>query len=146
MWLDTLKEYKRAKGLSSKQIAEVTNLPERTVIRIFAGETDNPYVDTIHRIAVALDTTLDQIFGDSKVVVGTKDLATLQDEVSRLTAELDMLRKENEMLKAETAMKESKIVALTAENNVLQMKLDHKEEIIRLHNYYGSVISGITKN
>ena len=29
-----------------------------------------------------------------------------------------------------------KVVALTAENDVLRLKLEHKEEIIALHNYY----------
>lgn len=146
MWLDNLKEAKSKKGMSSKKLAEVTNLPERTVIRIFSGDTDNPYVDTIHRIAVALDTTLDEIFGDSKAVVGTKDLATLQEEADKLTAELDMIRAEYELLKAEKALQDAKLVTLAAENSVLQTKLEHKEEIIRLHNYYGAVISGLTKN
>ena len=34
MWLDNLKDLKAKTGMSSKQIAEKTNLPERTVIRI----------------------------------------------------------------------------------------------------------------
>ena len=42
MWLDNLKEFKKAKGLTSKQLAEITKIPESTIKRIFAGETDNP--------------------------------------------------------------------------------------------------------
>lgn len=41
MWLDNLKELKKKAGMSSKQIAEKTNLPERTVTRIFAGEAEH---------------------------------------------------------------------------------------------------------
>lgn len=48
MWLDNLKELKKRTGMSTKQIADKTNLPERTVTRIFGGDTDNPYVDTLH--------------------------------------------------------------------------------------------------
>ena len=129
MWLDTLKELKKAKGLSSKQIAAMTNLPERTVVRIFSGETPNPYVDTLHRIAVVLDTTIDVILGDSKAVVGTQDLATLQDDVNRLTGE-------NGFLQTELAILRDKLGTLEAENAMLRLKLDHKEEIIALHNYY----------
>ena len=129
MWLDTLKELKKAKGLSSKQIAAMTNLPERTVVRIFSGETPNPYVDTLHRIAVVLDTTIDVILGDSKAVVGTQDLATLQDNVNRLTGE-------NGFLQTELAILRDKLGTLEAENAMLRLKLDHKEEIIALHNYY----------
>lgn len=135
MWLDTLKELKKAKGLSSKQIASMTSLPERTVIRIFSGDTPNPYVDTLHRIAVVLDSSLDELFGDSKAVVGTQNLATLQAEVDRMTAEFDQLRKE----KAELDVK---LVTLSAENDILRMKLEHKEEIIALHNYYNKLRSG----
>ena len=129
MWLDNLKELKKAKGMSSKQIAEQTNLPERTVSRIFSGDTDNPYVDTLRRIVAVLDGSLDDLFAESKIVVGGQDLATAQAEVERLTAETSMLSAENTVLK-------DKVTALTAENDLLRLKLEHKEEIISLHNYY----------
>ena len=138
MWLDNLKEMKKAKGLSSKQIALMTNLPERTVIRIFSGDTDNPYMDTLRRIVAVLDGSLDDLFAESKTIVGTKDLATLQAEVDRLTAENSIIAAENVILK-------DKVVTLNAEIEILRMKLEHKEEIISLHNYYKSVISGMTK-
>ena len=129
MWLDNLKELKKETGMSSKQIAEMTNLPERTVIRIFSGDTDNPYMDTIHRIVTALGGSLDMIFADTKVVVGDVSLATLQTDVERLSAELALTNAENVMLK-------DKVVTLNAENDILRLKLEHKEEIIALHNYY----------
>lgn len=131
MWLDNLKEFKKKKGLSSKQIAERSNLPERTVVRIFSGDTPNPYVDTLHRIAVVLDTSLDELFGDTKAVVGTQNLATLQEETNRLSAELDILR-------AESSVKDAKLVTLQAENDILRMKLEHKDELLALHNYYNN--------
>lgn len=136
MWLDTLKEFKKNKGISSKQIAERANLPERTVVRIFSGDTPNPYVDTLHRIAVVLDTTLDELFGDSKAVVGTQNLATLQDEVDRLTTENNTLTAELELLRAEKAVNDAKIIAANTENDILRMKLQHKEELLALHSYY----------
>ena len=36
MWLDNLKELKEKSGMTSKQIADKSRLPERTVVRIFA--------------------------------------------------------------------------------------------------------------
>lgn len=129
MWLDKLKELKKAKGMSLKQIADTTNLPERTVTRIFSGDTDNPYVDTLHRIVSVLDGSLDDVLADSKAVVGSKNLAALQAEVDRLTAEVGLLAAENAMLK-------DKVGVFTTENELLRMKLEHKEEIISLHNYY----------
>lgn len=132
MWLDNLKELKKAKGMSAKQIAEKTNLPERTVTRIFSGDTDNPYVDTLHRIVSVLGGSLDDILADTKVVVGEKTLATLQEDVEVVTAERDLLTAENAILK-------DKVAALTAENEMLKMQLNHKEEIIALHNYYNKL-------
>lgn len=129
MWLDNLKELKKEKKMSSKQIAELTNLPERTVIRIFSGDTDNPYVDTLHRIVTVLGGSLDGILADTKAVVGTTDLSTLQTEVDRLQKQLELLTAENVIL-------EGKVATLSAENDLLRLKLEHKEEIIALHNYY----------
>ena len=132
MWLDNLKELKKNKGMSVKQIAEATNLPERTVNRIFSGDTDNPYVDTLHRIVTVLGCSLDDILADTKVVLGTQNLATLQSNIDTVTAERDLLLAENTILK-------DKVSTLTAENEILKMQLMHKEEIIALHNYYNKL-------
>lgn len=132
MWLDNLKELKKAKGMSSKQIAEATNLPERTVARIFSGDTPNPYVDTLYRIVVVLGGSLDDVLSDSKAVVGSKNLIALQEEVDRLNTENATLKDENGALKDEAA-------TLRAENVMLRLKLEHKEEIIALHNYYNKL-------
>lgn len=138
MWLDNLKELKAKTGMSSKQIAEKTNLPERTVSRIFSGDTDNPYVDTLRRIVAVLGGSLDDIFAESKTVVAGQDLVALQADVERLTAENGMLSVENSVLK-------DKVASLTAESDLLRLKLEHKEEIIALHNYYKTLMSGLTK-
>lgn len=138
MWLDNLKELKKKTGMTSKQIAEKTNLPERTVIRIFSGDTDNPYVDTLRRIVAVLGGSLDDIFAESKIIVASQDLVQAQAEVDRLTAEVAMLTAENAVLK-------DKVSTLTAESDLLRLKLEHKEEIISLHNYYKALMSGLAK-
>ena len=124
MWLDNLKELKNRTSMSAKQIAEKTNLPERTVNRIFSGDTDNPYADTLHRIVTVLGGSLDDILTDSKVVVGGKDLVTLQETLDVVTAERDNAVMENATLKEEVA-------ALAAEAEVLRVQLKHKEEIMK---------------
>ena len=132
MWLDNLKELKKKAGMSSKQIAELTNLPERTVVRIFSGDTDNPYVDTLRRIVAVLNGSLDDLFAETKFVVGDKNLAMLQEEVERLKAEAVLQN-------AEVAMLKDKVATLSAENDMLRLKLEHKEEIIAIHNYYNKL-------
>lgn len=135
MWLDNIKELKKKTGMSVKQIAEKTNLPERTINRIFSGDTDNPYVDTLHRIVTVLGGSLDDILADTKVVVGDKNLAILQESIDAITAERDLIVAENAILK-------NKVTTLTNENEMLKMQLMHKEEIIALHNYYNKINKG----
>jgi hypothetical protein len=107
-------------------------LPERTVNRIFSGDTDNPYVDTLHRIVTVLGGSLDDILADTKMVVGDKNLVTLQENVDTVTAERDLIIAENAMLK-------EKVTALTSENELLKIQLMHKDELIALHNYYNKI-------
>jgi transcriptional regulator with XRE-family HTH domain len=134
MWLDNLKEMKKKSGMSSKQIAEMTNLPERTVSRIFSGDTDAPRVDTLRRIVAVLGGSLDEIFAESGSVVANTNLIALQEEVDRLNGEMILIQAENAVLK-------DKNVALSAEVDLLRLKLEHKEEIIALHNYYNKLKS-----
>lgn len=139
MWLDNLKELKKKTGMSAKQIADKTKLPERTVSRIFSGDTDNPYADTLHRIVTVLGGSLDDILADTKVVVGESNLATLQESVDVVTAERDLVTAERDLITAENAILKDKVVTLSAEIDVLKMQLKHKEEIIALHNYYNKL-------
>jgi transcriptional regulator with XRE-family HTH domain len=123
MWLDNLKNLKKQSGMSAKQIAEKTNLPERTVSRIFSGDTENPYMDTLRRIVDVLGGSLDDIFVESRVRVANTDLIALQAEYDQLQAEASDLRAENVRLKDENA-------SLTAELDRLKLTLEHEEELL----------------
>ena len=138
MWLDNLKELKKKTGMSAKQIADKTKLPERTVSRIFSGETDHPYADTLDIIVKALGYDLGDIFADTGVIVATEKLVEIKESVDVVEAERDLTIVENEMLKAKNA-------ALATEIELLKKELQHKDELLALHNYYKSVISGMSK-
>ena len=132
MWLDNLKALKKKTGMSSAQIAKGTFMPERTISRIFTGETDSPTVATLIPIINFLGGSFDEIFSDTKAIVGDKNLATLQEMVDTATAERDVVVAENAILK-------DKVTALTAENEMLKMQLMHKDELLALHNYYNKI-------
>ena len=136
MWLDILKEKRKELGYTIKHISQEAKLPERTVCRIFSGETPSPYADTLKRIADVLDLSLDEVFADSKAVVGGKHYAVLHEENETLTAEVERLNSELAILSAENTILKDKVGVITAENDILRLKLEHKEEIISLHNYY----------
>ena len=123
MWRDRILEAKKEKDIRTKTMAEFVRMPEKTVSRILSGKTQSPYVDTVIALGASVGLTPEDIFSEAGVIVGDQDLAVLQAEAERLTGELATLRNEAEKLK-------SHVSALTVENDLLRMKLDHKEELI----------------
>ena len=138
MWLDNLKELKKAKGMTSKQIADATKIPESTIKRIFSGETDDPYVSTIHRIVAVLGGSLDNILAETNAVLSTETIVEMKENVDITAAERDSIAIENEMLKTKNA-------ALTMEIELLKKELAHKEELLALHNYYKTHLERLLK-
>ena len=132
MWLENLKELKKQSKLSTKQIVDKTKLPERTVTRILAGETDHPRVDTLHLIVTALGGSLNDIFADTNVVVATETLAEVKETAEIVDAERKLVLAELEVLRAKTSAQETEIL-------LLKEQLKHKEEILALINYFAKV-------
>ena len=123
MWLDKLKDLKKRSGMSTKQIAEKTNMPERTITRIFSGETYAPGIDKLRDIVYAMGGSLDDILDESDFHLPTPlaealktENTTLQNAVNDLTAENVRLSDENVILKAEL--------------DQLRLALAHKEEML----------------
>ena len=138
MWLDNLKELKKTKGMTTKQIADATKIPESTVKRIFSGDTTDPYVTTIHRIVIALGGSLDHILAETNAVLATETVVELKESVDVTVAERDLIAVENEMLKNKNA-------ALTTEIELLKKELAHKEELLALHSYYRTHLERLYK-
>ena len=124
--------------MTSKQIADATKIPESTIKRIFAGETDDPYVSTIHRIVITLGGSLDNVLADTNAVLSTESIVELKETVDVIEAQQDCMAIENDMLKAKNA-------ALTTELELLKKELAHKEELLALHNYYKIHIEQLIK-
>lgn len=133
MWLHNLQELKKRSGKTTKQLAIETKLPERTLNRIFTGETEHPQIDTLYLVVTALGGTLNDIFADTNVVVATETLVEVKESAEVIEAERDLVLAELEMLRAKTAAQEAEIL-------LLKERLQHKEEIIALHNYYNKLI------
>lgn len=145
MWLENLIDLKKRTGMSPRQIAEKENLSEKSVNRVFSGESKNPGVDLVRRIIHALGGSWSEIFAESGAVIGSQDLATLQTQVNKLTEENELLTQSLNIANLDLSVQKDKVTALETESEMLKMQLKHKEEIIALHNYYGTVIGGITK-
>ena len=136
MLIDRLQQRRKELNYTIKYIAQESKQPERTVTRIFSGETLSPGVDTLYAIATVLELTLDELFAGTNSVVGNKHYADLIRENAEFTNEIERLNSELALINAEASVLKDKIGVLSAENDILRLKLEHKEEIIAVHNYY----------
>ena len=124
MWRDRILEAKAAKNITTKSMAEYAGLTEKTVKRILTDKTQAPYVDNVIILGASVGLSPREIFSETGVIVGDQDIAVLQADVERLTNELLTLTADAEGLK-------SQISALTVENDLLRLKLEHKEELVK---------------
>lgn len=131
-WLINLDEHRVKANMSINEVAEKSGVSEKSVRRLFAGEGKNPGVEPTRRIIRAIGCTINEIFEESGAVIGGQDLVTLQAKVDELNAQILMIQAENNVLK-------SKADALSSENDMLRLKLEHKEELLALHNYYNKI-------
>jgi transcriptional regulator with XRE-family HTH domain len=139
MWLERIKEIKKAKSITPKMIADAENMSVRSVERVLNGETPNPGVDTIRRIIHAIGSTWSEIFAESGAVIGGQDLATATAEVARLTEENEKLTSLLQIANIDLTVSKEKTAALEAEIKLLNLKLEYEEKINRIHNYYNKI-------
>lgn len=132
MWLEHIKELKKSKGLTNKQIAERSRLPETTINRIFAGDTDHPRIDTLALIVEACGGTMRDIFADTNTIVATETLAEVKEAAEVVEAEREVVDSQNAIL-------EAKVTALEMEIALLKKEIQHKDELLAVHNYYISL-------
>ena len=129
---ERLAEFKAMSGKSTRQISEDTGIPESTLKRILSGDTPDPYVSTVGKIAKCLGVSMDVLLADTNAVISSQGLAEANKEAEKAKAERDMAIAENAILKAQAT-------ALSAEVELLKMKLAHKEELLAVHNFYNKL-------
>lgn len=126
-------EVKSRTDISIRQIAEKENLAEKSVQNVFSGKAKNPGVDLVRRIIHALGGSWTEIFAESCAVIGSQDLASLQEENAELRACIDGL-------KIDLDIATKKADALERENETLKIKLDYEAKISNLHDLYGKLL------
>ena len=57
--IEKLNEIKNSKNLTLKEIADITGIPHSTISKIFGGFNNNPSIDTVQKIANALECGID---------------------------------------------------------------------------------------
>ena len=102
------------------------------------NKTADPGLNTALDIADTVGLTPYEAFMDATLAAEFKVFLELKSKSEETEAERIRIVAENENLKTINATLTDKIA-------ILEMKLEHKDEIIALHNYYKSLISGMTK-
>lgn len=145
MWREKIVEAKKAKNITTKMMSEKTRLPEPTITRILSGKTETPRIDTVLDLCASVGLSPWELFSETTAVLSDKNLVLLQEEVDKANAALTALQTEFATLSEEATDLRMKNVTLQAENEMLRIKLELKEEIIRLHNRYNAYIDGLAK-
>ena len=57
----TLRKLREAKGLSQEKLARLADVANNTIIKIEAGKNQNPTLDTLKKIAKALEVSVDDL-------------------------------------------------------------------------------------
>lgn len=138
MWLDKLRELRKTSGKTNKYLAEQMHRSERTIGRFFSGEADLG-IDELQKLVDLMGGRLEDILDESDFKLPTPEVEALKKENASLATTIEGMTAETALLNAEIAVLKDKIVRLTAENDLLRLKLEHKEEIIAIHNYYNKL-------
>ena len=56
-----IKKYRNEKGISQDKLSKLAEVSFNTITKIEAGDTPNPTIETVKKIAVALDVTIDNL-------------------------------------------------------------------------------------
>ena len=80
-----LRALKEKSNLTNHQIAEISGIPESTIARVLAGQTDNPSFATISAMVVAMGGSLDTLMDKTQKVSEEK---TKREEIDDRLIEL----------------------------------------------------------
>ena len=117
-FVENINAIRKEKGITTRMMAERADLPLETIQRVLDGTTENPRLDTMKRIANALEVELWELF-----FTGDKSFVSMQKE-------LISLRTERDALVVESATQKITIEFLREKNDKL------KDQIIDTHTYY----------
>ena len=56
-----IERLRRAKGLSQEKLARLADVANNTLIKMESGENQNPTLDTLKKVAKALDVSVDEL-------------------------------------------------------------------------------------
>jgi len=58
---NNIKKLREAKGFSQEKLARLADVANNTLIKMESGENENPTLDTLKKVAKALDVSVDNL-------------------------------------------------------------------------------------
>ena len=58
---NNIKKLREAKGLSQEKLARLADVANNTLIKMESGENENPTLDTLKKVAKALNVSVDDL-------------------------------------------------------------------------------------
>lgn len=104
---ENINAIRKEKGITTKMMAERADLPLETIQRILDGTTENPRLDTMKKIAAAIEVELWELF-----FTGEKSFISMQKELISLRTERDALLADNAVLKDKAGFLRDKVDTL----------------------------------
>ena len=89
--IERLRALKDKSGMTSKEIAEKSNVPESTVTRILSGKTENPTIITVMAMTKAMGGTSADIFDDDAQIIPSANVI-VSDAEKRHSEVVDLYR------------------------------------------------------
>lgn len=132
---ERLVEEKKKVGISAESMSARSrlHLAEDTISRILSGKTSDPGVCTLIDVCETLNIEPWEIFMDSTLASEFKVFLELKSKNEETEAERIRIIAENETLKTQNLTLSQKI-------EKLEMKLEHKEELLSVHDRYLDII------
>lgn len=133
MWREKIIETRKAKNITIKMMSERTasHIPEETITRILKGKTEFPRIDTVLELGESVGLSPWELFAETTSVLGDITVTKQQEEIDGLNAKNGLL--------------EAQVSAMTTEIELLKKEVQHREQLLALHELYQNYIKQITK-
>ena len=67
MYLKNLAKLRKGKGLTQEGLAREANISYHTIIKLENGGIKNPKIETVIKLAVSLEISIDELIGQGRV-------------------------------------------------------------------------------
>jgi transcriptional regulator with XRE-family HTH domain len=117
MLFQELETLRRKANLTNKQLAQICNVSETTIGRIFSGETADPGFSTVAAIVKACDGSLDEIGGITRPDAKTDTAALKESYESRIVEyqeEVTQLKQEKKEIEERSENRLHYVLKITA--------------------------------